>query len=67
MTDDARENRQATLHAAENLIASAVALLYPLCGEHVTRGLLEQMVHEQARFASFSRLYHEQPPSEAHH
>lgn len=43
------ENREAALHAAEALIANAVALLYPICGEQITAGVLAQMAEEQAR------------------
>lgn len=43
------ENREAVLHTAETLIANAVALLYPICGQHVTATVLAQMAEEQAR------------------
>lgn len=43
------ENRQAVLDSAETLIHNAVRLLWPLCGEQVTIGILQAMAEEQAR------------------
>ena len=66
MTDDDLEHRSEVLHSAESLIASAVALLYPVAGQHTTTAVLQQMVEEQARFASIARL-HGAPPTNSRH
>lgn len=60
-------DREAILASAEELIASAVRLLYPHCGEQTTIGILQQMAEEQARFVSFGRLMTEKAPSASRH
>jgi hypothetical protein len=46
------ENRQEILSTAETLIRNAVKLLWPLCGEKVTIGILQAMAEEQSRYAT---------------
>lgn len=52
---DENENRQAVLASAEALIHNAVRLLWPLCGEQVTIGILQAMAEEQARCVTIAR------------
>lgn len=63
MSDD---NRDALLASAEGLIASAVALLFPHCGEHLTVGILAQMAEEQSRMCSVERIAAD-PPTPTRH
>lgn len=60
-------NRDAILASAEALIATAVRLLHPLCGEHVTVGIVAQVAEEQARLASMRAIIEAVPPSQAKH
>lgn len=59
------ENRQAILDSAEQLIRNAVRLLWPLCGEQVTIGILQAMAEEQSRYTTL--LHTKQPLSRAAH
>ena len=61
------ENRQAILHTAENLVASAVRLLYFHCGEQLSAAIIAQMAEEQARYISHLQLVHGAPPTETKH
>lgn len=55
------ENRQAILDSAEQLVRNAVRLLWPLCGEQVTIGILQAMAEEQSRYTTL--LNTRQPPT----
>ncbi len=61
------ENRQALLHTAENLVASAVRLLYFHFGEQVAAAVIAQMAQDQARYISHLRLVHGTPPTGTNH
>ena len=43
-------DREAVLSAVEQLVASAVGLLHPLCGEQLTVGIIAQIAEDQAKF-----------------
>lgn len=60
-------DRETVLVTVDAIIASAVQMLYPLCGEQVTIGILQQMAEEQATLASLGRLIMELPPTSAKH
>lgn len=60
-------NRDAILASAEALIAAAVRLLHPLCGEHVSVGIIVQMAEEQAKLASLRAIIEAEPPTQARH
>ena len=60
-------NRDAILASAEALIAAAVRLLHPLCGEHVTVGTIAMMAEEQAKLASLAAIIQAEPPTPARH
>lgn len=60
-------DRDRMLARAEALIAAAVAILYPACGEQLTIGIVQQMAEEQARLTTYGRLTSETPPSEVRH
>lgn len=61
MTDDDLERRTEVLNSAEALVASAVALLQPIAGHHTTIAILQQMVEEQATFASIRKTDAQHP------
>jgi hypothetical protein len=60
-------NREALLAGAESLIASAVALLHPVCGQHLTVGILAQMAEEQSRLRSAEGAIFADPPTQSRH
>ena len=45
------EDRRAALDSVEDLIAAAACLLVPLCGQHTTIGILQQIAEEQTTLA----------------
>jgi len=59
------ETRKNLLASAELLIQHAVRLLWPMCGEQVTVGILQAMAEEQARYATL--VHDRQPPTPAVH
>jgi hypothetical protein len=59
------EQRQEILESAEQLIRNAVRLLWPLCGEQVTIGILQAMAEEQSRYTTL--LHTRRPLTQAAH